>query len=138
MFVWRWNWVNRKLWKKKKTFFSVFDWIGRKENKWWDPCIFSLDLPKTFLSKMKRKLNGDEFFLNWHKYPCEYSTSCLYFFFLFHCAPFSFFYSLGPSPFFFFFFLAVTLPFFFWILLLFFNKFEWLYFLFCGYLYFLF
>ena len=42
----------------------MFDWIGRKENKWWDPCIFSLDPPENFISKMKRKLNGDEFFLN--------------------------------------------------------------------------
>ena len=43
----------------RKTFLSVFGWVGRKENKWWGPNDFSSDPPKNFLSKMKRKLKGE-------------------------------------------------------------------------------
>ena len=39
----------------RKTFWSVFGWVGRKENKFWNPGIFSPDPPKSFISKMKRK-----------------------------------------------------------------------------------
>ena len=31
-------------------------WLDRKENKWWDSCIFSPDSSKSFLSKIERKL----------------------------------------------------------------------------------
>ena len=44
---------------KMKIFWSVFGWVRRKENKWWSPSVFSLDLPKSFLPKMKRKLNEE-------------------------------------------------------------------------------
>ena len=40
----------------RKTFWSVFGWEGRKENKWWGPDVFSPNLSKSFLSKMERKL----------------------------------------------------------------------------------
>ena len=49
---------------KGKLFWHVFGWIGRKENKWWGPGVFSLGPPKCFLSKMERKLSKDEFFLD--------------------------------------------------------------------------
>ena len=37
----------------------MFGWIGRKENKLWGPNIFSLDPLKFFLSKIERKLKGE-------------------------------------------------------------------------------
>ena len=39
-----------------KIFLSVFGWMGRKENKWWGLGVFSPGPPKSFLSKMERKL----------------------------------------------------------------------------------
>ena len=42
----------------KLFFFSVFGWVGRKENKLWGLSVFSPGLPKSFLSKMERKLRG--------------------------------------------------------------------------------
>ena len=45
----------------RKTFLSVFGWMGRKKNKWWGLGVFSLDPPKSFLSKIKRKLKEE----NW-------------------------------------------------------------------------
>ena len=42
----------------RKTFLSVFGWVGRKENKWWGLGIFSPDPPKSFLHKMEKKLDG--------------------------------------------------------------------------------
>ena len=39
----------------------------RKENKWWGPNIFSLDLQKCFLPKMKRKLKEKMELLNEQK-----------------------------------------------------------------------
>ena len=44
---------------KIKIFWSVFGWVRRKENKLWGPSVFSLDLPKNFLPKMKRKLKEE-------------------------------------------------------------------------------
>ena len=44
---------------KIKIFWSVFGWVRRKKNKLWDPSIFSLDLPKSFLPKMRRKLKEE-------------------------------------------------------------------------------
>ena len=38
---------------------SVFGWVGRKENKWWGLGIFFPNLPKSFLSKIERKLKGE-------------------------------------------------------------------------------
>ena len=35
----------------RKTFLTVFGWVGRKENKWWGPGVFSPGPPKIFLSK---------------------------------------------------------------------------------------
>ena len=43
----------------RKTFLSMFGWMGRKENKLLGPSIFSPDLPKSFLPKMERKLKGE-------------------------------------------------------------------------------
>ena len=43
----------------KKTFLSVFGWVGRKENKWWGSGIFFSGPPKSFLPKMERKLKGE-------------------------------------------------------------------------------
>ena len=49
-----WKTLERK-WEGK-LFWSVFGWVGRKENKWWASGVFSLGPPKSFLSKMWRKL----------------------------------------------------------------------------------
>ena len=43
---------------KKKTFWSVFGWMGRKKNKQWNSGVFSPVSPKSFLSIIKRKLKG--------------------------------------------------------------------------------
>ena len=43
----------------RKIFLSVFGWMGRKENKWWDSSVFSPSLPKIFLSKIERKLKRE-------------------------------------------------------------------------------
>ena len=43
----------------KKTFLSMFGWMGRKENKLMAPSVFSPGLPKSFLPKMERKLKGE-------------------------------------------------------------------------------
>ena len=66
VFVWRWNRVDGKLWREnRKINFFMFGWVGKKENKFWGPDIFSPDPPKSFLSKMERKLGGRS---SW-KYP---------------------------------------------------------------------
>ena len=39
-----------------KTFLSRFGWVWRKENKWWNPDVFSSDPSKSFLLKIERKL----------------------------------------------------------------------------------
>ena len=44
---------------EKNLFWSVFGWVERKENKWWGLDIFFLDQPKNFLSKMEKKLKGE-------------------------------------------------------------------------------
>ena len=49
---------------RRKIFFSVFSWVRRKENIWWNPDVFSSGPPKCFLPKMETKLSGDEFFLD--------------------------------------------------------------------------
>ena len=41
---------------ERKTFRSMFGWVEREENKWWNPGVFSLGPPKSFLPKMERKL----------------------------------------------------------------------------------
>ena len=42
-----------------KTFLA-YAWLGGEERKkWWGPSIFSSGLPKSFLSKMKRKLREE-------------------------------------------------------------------------------
>ena len=42
----------------RKTFWNVFGWVERKENKWWSSGVFSPDQPKSFLPKLERKLKG--------------------------------------------------------------------------------
>ena len=39
-----------------KTFWSVFGWVEKKENKLYDLGVFSSDPSKSFLSKTKRKM----------------------------------------------------------------------------------
>ena len=41
---------------QRKFFWSMFGWVRRKENKWWNPGVFFLGPLKTFLPKMERKL----------------------------------------------------------------------------------
>ena len=53
----------------RKFFLSVFGWVGRKENKWWGSCIFSPGPPKSFLSKIERKLKGEIGHNFWTKMP---------------------------------------------------------------------
>ena len=43
---------------RMKTFWSVFGWMGRKKNKQWNSSVFSPVSPKSFLSKIERKLKG--------------------------------------------------------------------------------
>ena len=43
----------------RKPFWSVFGYVGRKENKWWDIGIFSPSPPKIFLPELERKLKGE-------------------------------------------------------------------------------
>ena len=45
---------------------------------------FLLDPLKCFLPKMERKLSGDEFFLNWQKYPCACAHGLLQVAFFFY------------------------------------------------------
>ena len=42
----------------RKTFWSVFGWVQRKENKWWGSSVFFPDPPKSFLPKLEKKLKG--------------------------------------------------------------------------------
>ena len=124
-----------------KTFLSVFGCVERKENKWWDSGVFSLGSPKSFLSKMERKLKRKIRHNFWTKMPCtvglglhprSFSSQPFFFFFLIFFtwtlpapAPSSFFFSfhlLGRRCLPFFFFGRVVQPFFFFFffLLLFF------------------
>ena len=41
---------------ERKIFRSMFGWVEREENKLWNPSVFSLGPPKSFLPKMERKL----------------------------------------------------------------------------------
>ena len=54
-----WKTLERK-WEGK-LFWSVFGWMGRKENKWWGLGVSSPGPLKSFLPKMERKLKGE----NW-------------------------------------------------------------------------
>ena len=137
----------------RKTFLSMFGWMGRKENKWWGPCVFFLDPPKSFLLKIEKKLKGKIGYHFWTKMPmCNYiwASSMLlffppfFFFFFFstprRCLPFLFFTKMLPASSSFFlliywagvaclFFFCVYLfrcDFFLWTWFLFFNKFRWL------------
>ena len=48
-----------------KLFSSVFNWVRRKENNWWGPCVFSPEPTNMFTPQNgQRKLSGDEFFLD--------------------------------------------------------------------------
>ena len=59
------GWKTLEIKYEKKKIWSVFGWIGRNENKWWDLSVFiSPDLPKCFLPKIERKLIRNEFFLD--------------------------------------------------------------------------
>ena len=80
-----------------KTFWSVFGWVGRKENKWWNPDVVSPCPPKSSLSKMKKKLRGKIGHHFWTK------TTLLFFIFFFSFS-FSFLLNIASSPLFFFFF----------------------------------
>ena len=90
-----------------KTFWSVFGWVGRKENKWWNPDVVSPCPPKSSLSKMEKKLRGKIGHHFWTKMPmCNCTWACP------RCSSsffFSFFFFFPPgrclfSPLFFFFF----------------------------------
>ena len=52
-----WKTLERK-WEEI-FFLSVFGWVGRKKNKWWDLSVFSSGSPKRFLFKIERKLKGE-------------------------------------------------------------------------------
>ena len=140
MFAWRWNRVDENFWRenRKKNFFGVclIGWKWRKINS--RVHVFSLGPPKSFLPKMERKLNGDEFFLDWQKCPYACAHELLQVAFIFFsslpcCLFFSFFFGFifgqwcfffllfflfsrprhPSSSSFFFHFWAVKLPFFF-------------------------
>ena len=146
----------KNFWKKikMKTFWIAFGWVERKENKWWDPGVFSSGLPKNFLPKMERKLKWkighlgtvDElvhidllhFFFSFFLF-LSFGCCLSFFFFSFDLQGrlckrlvlifFSFFFLLLSFIFFLFFCLDVI--FFFQTWFLFFNKFRWLIFFGC-------
>ena len=60
---------------RKKTFLECIWLVGRKENKWWGPGVFSLSQPKCFLPKIKRKLSRNAFFfflIDKNAYACAH------------------------------------------------------------------
>jgi len=44
---------------ERKSFLSVFDWMEKKENKWWGLGVFFSNPSKSFLLKIERKLKGE-------------------------------------------------------------------------------
>ena len=95
-------------------------WLGGEDKtKWWDPCVFSPDPPKSSLQNWEKTEER-----NWISFLDENAHVQLYF----HLRCFF-------SHFFFFLFFLRYLPFFFliflWIWFLFFNKFRWLIFFGC-------
>ena len=106
---------------RRKTFWSVLDWVERKENKWWDSGVFSLGLPKSFLPKMERKLKrkiGYHFLTKMPICSCTWAClrcSSLFFFFPPGCCLLFFFDLLSKLP-----TLVLILFFFFCFLLYFF------------------
>ena len=43
----------------RKTFWSVFGWVGRNKDKWWGLGVFSPGQPKNFLPKLERNLKEE-------------------------------------------------------------------------------
>ena len=89
----------------RKTFLSVFGWVGRKENKGWSLGVFSSGPPRSFLSKIERKLKGKMGLLNGQKCPCP--DHFFFFFSFFLLFIYLYFFLMGcecDSRFFFFFF----------------------------------
>ena len=89
----------------RKTFLSVFSWVGRNENKQWGSCVFSLGLSKSFLPKMERKLNGENETVLMDK---NAHVQFIYLFFIFLCwarCLFSFLFLFFPQTLLFFFLL---------------------------------
>ena len=80
----------------RKTFLRVFGWVERKENKWWNLSVFSLGPPKSFLSKMERKLKGEighHFWMTMSMYNCTFThVAFLHTFFFLCCLPLFFFF----------------------------------------------
>ena len=123
----RWKTLKKK-WDKI-LLWSVFGWMGRKENKWWDRGLFSPDPPKSFLFKMERKLKGEIRHHFWTKMPmynCTFThvtliffLRCLppFFFFFCCCLDVIFFYGhefyflINLGDWFFFFWLFITFGF---------------------------
>ena len=69
----------------RKIFWNVFGLVGRKENKWWGPGVFSQDPPKSFISKMERKLREKSSWNELPNIPLEFTskfTPCWLLFFL--------------------------------------------------------
>ena len=58
----------------RKTFWSVFSLVGRKENKCWGSSVFSLGPPKNFLSKIERKLREESSWNELPKIPLEFTS----------------------------------------------------------------
>ena len=94
----------------RKTFFSVFGWVGRKENKWWGPGVFFLSQPKSS-PQNKEKTKGRKWgcLMDKNTHIQFLSSSFFPFFFFFWYRACCLFFFL----FFFFSFLSRTLPFFF-------------------------
>ena len=99
-----------------KTFLSVFDWVGKKENKWWKLHIFSPNPLKIFSPKWREDWRENLSIIFRGKCPCTIAhglhSRCfsLHFFFFFsfffpsrHCLPF--FFSFFDVAYLFFFFL---------------------------------
>ena len=87
---------------RRKTFWSVFGWVGRKENKWWNLGVFSPGPPKSFLPKIERKLKRKigHYFLDKNSHVQVHmglsTLFCFIFFFLFSI--FFFFFPPGRWP----------------------------------------
>ena len=67
----------------EKTFLRVFGWEGERGKWWWGSSVFSPGSPKSFLSKMERKLNGRSLIGKWQRCPCALAHRLVQYVFFF-------------------------------------------------------
>ena len=67
----------------EKTFLRVFGWEGERGKWWWGPGVFSPGSPKSFHSKMERKLSGRSLIGKWQRCPCALAHRLVQYVFFF-------------------------------------------------------